>query len=174
MNRKLTRFIPGLGSILIVAGLSGAALDVCADVDFKMQIHPQETQGTWALANDKYKEAVVRLEIERARSGPRARTWPAILSNLCVAYAKVGDYEHATGYCDQAVEDAPKSGIALNNRGVLAALQGDFIAAAADFEAARQREGSAEFAAHNIQRLGEQVSEYRGDTPTDAVADAIS
>lgn len=174
MNTQTSRFFPGARALLLAACVAGTTFEAAADGSFRMQVHPNETSGTRAIEHDNYREAIARLEIERARSDSRAERWSAVIGNLCVAYARSGEYGRAASYCDAAVEAETELGIALNNRGVLAALMGDFAAASTYFEAARERTGSREFADHNIRRLGELISEYQGDDPSSNVVEATS
>jgi hypothetical protein len=57
----------------------------------------------------------------------------AYLTNLCIGYIMKKDFETAAKYCDEAVNSPTEKTVSFNNRGVLRALQGDFIGAVEDF-----------------------------------------
>lgn len=56
-----------------------------------------------------------------------------VLNNLCIGYITVQDFAQAEHYCDLAVEAPDEAAVSHNNRGVLKALQGDFLSAQRDF-----------------------------------------
>jgi Flp pilus assembly protein TadD len=165
MATKHTPTVRYLAGVALLAGVAGTSISASAEEIFTMQVHPEEIPGTWEINHGKYDRAIPLLEIAIARAKRSARVQGPILTNLCVAYTKVGNYEAATRFCDQAVEWSFEVGIAHNNRGVLQALKHNYAAASEDFEAARRRPESVELATHNIERLGEQLSEFDGDSP---------
>jgi Tfp pilus assembly protein PilF len=57
----------------------------------------------------------------------------AYLTNLCIGYIMKKDFETAESYCDEAVNSSTEKSVSFNNRGVLKALQGDYIGAMEDF-----------------------------------------
>ena len=168
MTTKHTQHIGRRARLAIAVGVVCASLGASAGDTFKMQVHPKETPGTWEIVHGEYNRAITLLEIAAVRS-KLGRDQGPILTNLCVAYTKIGNYETAAGYCDRAVQMSSHFGVAYNNRGVLQALKHDFASAAMDFEAAKKRGESAETAKFNIERLGEQVS-VSNDAPQDASA----
>ncbi|MDH3373695.1 MAG: tetratricopeptide repeat protein [Gammaproteobacteria bacterium] len=88
------------------------------------------------IENGQYETAIEILE-ERLKYNPAYRD--VKLTNLCTAYLLVGKYNRATEVCDQAVEaNGTFVTTAFNSRGVLNALKGDFLAAAADFDLAKK------------------------------------
>jgi hypothetical protein len=60
----------------------------------------------------------------------------AYLTNLCIGYIMKKDFETAESYCDEAVNSPAEKAVSFNNRGVLKALQGDYIGAMDDLSRA--------------------------------------
>jgi Flp pilus assembly protein TadD len=60
----------------------------------------------------------------------------AALANLCAAQAMLGEHDGAAEACAAAVENAPETWVALNNRGGALWLAGDREAAISDFQTA--------------------------------------
>jgi hypothetical protein len=91
------------------------------------------------IENGQYQEAIVKLE-EQLQKSTRYRD--VKLTNLCTAYVLARDPEkidRATKVCDEAVKARGTFvTTAFNSRGVLNALRGDFLAAAADFDMAKK------------------------------------
>lgn len=62
----------------------------------------------------------------------------ALLTNLCIGYISIGDFEQAESFCEQAASKPKQRAITYNNRGVLRALQGDYKTAMHDFAMAAE------------------------------------
>ena len=60
----------------------------------------------------------------------------SVLTNLCIGYIIIKDFDEAENYCNQAVERPNAHSVSYNNRGVLKALQGDYNGAMRDFASA--------------------------------------
>ena len=91
-----------------------------------------------ALGNGDYDVAIERLE-KRLQTGA-TRDRDIRLTNLCTAYVVSGQLERGHDICNEAVDaNGEFVGAAYNSRGVLHAMQGDYISALADFEAAASR-----------------------------------
>ena len=60
----------------------------------------------------------------------------AVATDLCAAYIMQRELESAERWCDEAIKEGPYDGAALNNRGVLRTLQGQYEAAVEDFNEA--------------------------------------
>ena len=60
----------------------------------------------------------------------------AVATDLCAAFVMQHDFESAEPWCDRAVEESPHNGAALNNRGILRALQGAYDSAVQDLQEA--------------------------------------
>lgn len=100
------------------------------------EVHILSGQGSESRALDKgkYELAIERLEL---RVKHDSRFIDIQLTNLCTAYIAVRELDKAAPVCDEAVEaDGDFVGTAYNSRGVLKALQGDFVAAMQDFDRA--------------------------------------
>jgi len=145
-----------------------------ADDSYRMQIHPREVAGTWEVSHGYFKRAITLLEIAAAKSHRTSRDYGPIMNNLCVAYTLSGDFGRARANCDRAVDFSYPPGLAMNNRGVLQALSGDLVAAAADFAAAKGRNESVEAAHYNSKRLDELVSEVTRTSPATAATDPMT
>lgn len=113
--------------VLLAASLSASAYEV----------HILTGQGSESKILDKgdYELAIERLELRIQRETTHSDIQ---LTNLCTAYVVTGQLDRATDVCDQAVAaDGDHVGTAFNSRGVLKALQRDYIAAMEDFRQAR-------------------------------------
>ncbi len=98
------------------------------------EVHVLTGQGSEskAMDNGKYELAIKRLERRVQSESP---TIDIQLTNLCTAYVVTSQFGKAEDACDRAVDaDGDFAGTAYNSRGVLKALQGDYIAAIADFD----------------------------------------
>ena len=98
------------------------------------EVHVLTGQGSEskAMDNGKYELAIKRLELRVKNDSP---TIDVQLTNLCTAYVVTSQLEKAEDVCERAVEaKGDFVGTAYNSRGVLKALQGDYIAAMADFD----------------------------------------
>lgn len=103
---------------------------------FAYDVHVLEGKGAESKLMDKgdYDLAIKRLV---ARIEREDRYMDVQLTNLCTAYIATGQLEKAIDACDRAIEaNGEFVGTAFNSRGVLNALQGDYIAALEDFEKA--------------------------------------
>jgi tetratricopeptide (TPR) repeat protein len=97
--------------------------------------------GSAALLRGDYETGLAEsLAALDAASGRRMQ----LANNICAAQSMLGNYEQAAAYCDLALGIRPTGAagaaqvrlyraVALVNRGVLQALQGDVAGAAADF-----------------------------------------
>ena len=90
-----------------------------------------------AMNSGNYTLAIERLE---RRVEDKNRFSDIHLTNLCTAYVVTQQFEDAAKICDEAVEaDGEYVGTAYNSRGVLRALQYDFVAAMGDFKEAADK-----------------------------------
>ena len=110
-----------------------------------------------------YEQAIGRLSSAKrySRSDKFARQ-----TNLCVAYTKTGDLENAEIACDKAVtmvadsaadESDRNLALALTNRGVLRAIQGETELALADFESAFDLRYYVRLAKTNLARVAKEL-----------------
>lgn len=126
-------------------------------------------KGEYAKAITRLADAKRRFPDEFARQ-----------NNLCVAYTKTGDLDRAEQACDAAVEFVESKGvravkgfalpdvrenayrvykaIALSNRGVVRALQGDVKFALRDFEQANDLKARVRGPKSNLARLSKTVA----------------
>ena len=87
------------------------------------------------LEKGRYEVAIARLETRIQLEAVVDRD--IALTNLCTAYVVTGQYEKAVPICDQAVAaNGRYVGVAYNSRGVLHAMNHDYIAALDDFRRA--------------------------------------
>ena len=103
---------------------------------FAYEVHVLEGKGAESKLMDKgdYGLAIKRLV---ARIEREDQYMDVQLTNLCTAYVATGQLDKAIDACDRAIEASGEFvGTAFNSRGVLKALQGDYIAAMEDFEQA--------------------------------------
>lgn len=134
---------------------------------FQMSVILDRAHGEVVSAGN-YSKAILRI------NGDHERFPFATNTNLCVAHTMVGQFKHATRYCDEALRIAEQEAstgrrkdrdytkewvIAFSNRGVLRARMGKFEAAAADFRAAIDLHGGSEQAVSNLAKLNESEHE---------------
>ncbi len=103
------------------------------------EVHVLTGQGSESKAMDKgrYDVAIKRLEL---RVKQDSRYVDIQLTNLCTAYVATSQLDKAAETCDRAVDaNGDYVGTAYNSRGVLKALQGDYIAAMEDFDRANKQ-----------------------------------
>ena len=103
------------------------------------EVHILTGQGSESRALDKgkYEVAIERLERRVSHDNPSIDIQ---LTNLCTAYVATRQLEKAEDVCDRAVEaNGDYVGTAYNSRGVLKALQGDYVAAMVDFDRANDK-----------------------------------
>ncbi len=103
------------------------------------EVHVLSGQGAEHKAMDRgdYTAAIERLERRVERE---TRFSDVQFTNLCTAYVVTRQFEKAGPACDRAVEaKGDYVGTAYNSRGVLRALQGDYVAAMSDFEKASDK-----------------------------------
>ena len=116
-------YLPGLIALL------GFSLSANA---YEVQFVNADDSEYKLLDSGQYEAAIERLERKAKRSSSLKSMY---LTNLCTAYVVTKEIDKATVVCDQAVTlQGDYRAAALNSRGVLNALKGDFQAAAADFE----------------------------------------
>ena len=128
------KIISRIGCFLASAGLL-LALPVMSGA-YEVNVLRDEGSQYKNIENGNYEEAIRILE-ERLQS--RVKYRDVKLTNLCTAYVLVRDFEKATKACDEAIKaKGAFVTTAYNSRGVLNALQGDFLAAAADFDEAKE------------------------------------
>jgi len=118
----------------LFVGLFGVAL---AGEPFALQTHKTEVYGTRDLESGDYDKAIIKLERWHRWAGNSQQLRAPVLINLCVAYTAKREFAAAEAFCDAAVENGRTLAVAYNNRGVMNAGRGDYLAAVADFESAR-------------------------------------
>lgn len=182
MNNAIDKFLkrsyPLLGTIVLIVIAQNSAL--AADTEakpYQMGVLLNKAYGE-SIEAGKYERAITRM----ARHLERERVDFGAQNNLCVAFVKTHDLDKAATACDAAVARASKLknrglstkkrrkslvdesnredlAIALSNRGVLLAVQGNEDQARKDFEAAASL-GSrhTKIAAENLQRLRHSIS----------------
>lgn len=127
---KIAGFLAG-ASLLVAVPLSAADYKV-----YEVNVLRDDGSQYANIESGNYQAAIDTLE-ERLKFKTNYRD--VKLTNLCTAYVLKRDIELATDACDKAVEaNGEFVTTAFNSRGVLNALKGDFVAAAADFEMARK------------------------------------
>lgn len=172
INLKPHEKIGTVTRVLCALSLAVACAPAWSDVNkpkYEMAVFTDAEQGSKILSG-KYDQAIEKFN---ARSRP-ADSFHA-QTNLCVAYAKSGNIKAAEEACDEAVVAAkslkkvratttyggPSSSqiraryvaIALSNRGVVKAVQGDLEAAKQDFEAAMAQRSRISTIEANLDRL---------------------
>ncbi len=160
--------------ILAVAAIAGATALLAADVAmaeeeaaaYKMVVFSDQRHGA-KVAKGNYEKAIAKITAapERRRDVFETKT------NLCVAYTKSGDLENAETNCEAALvyirekhAAAPSTNaiglryekylsVALSNRGVLYAVNGDLDSARSTFEEAMELKARISMPKRNLARL---------------------
>ena len=174
---RIERFAKSLAVVcstfVLALGTSTAGAETEA-LTYRLSAIQDAAYGRMILSDD-FKSAIDRLE-DRSRRGISGFF---AATNLCVAYIKTGDLEHAETSCATAVEEItalaearnPGYGeatdsmalrrfiaMALSNRGVARALEGQYELAAADFEKAIDIKSRLAEPAINLARLERAVA----------------
>lgn len=175
MKMNITRKGPALAALISMLGSASAMAETGAETGFVMNYYEDAAQG--ALVEDGAYEAVIdRLA---ARSTDSARR-VAEQINLCVAYTKTKQIDKATESCDLALAKAGKTvsrhslfeshraakaradaerAMALINRGVLHAVNGEMDEARELFELAAALQAQNEAAETNLLVLQREIAE---------------
>jgi hypothetical protein len=156
------------GSLLFVSAALATALAatpaVAAPASLEMTSYSSAPGGKEIEAGDYAGaiEAATRSVLKYADPGALVAA-----TNLCVAYTKTGAFEKAEASCARALSLARSmdrmpgsrmrehtaTSLALRNRGVLRAVSGDAMGAAADFRRASLRGDTLAAAARNLEHL---------------------
>lgn len=158
----------------VIAAVAGATVLLTADVAmaeekataYKMVVFSDQRHGV-KVAKGNYEKAIAKITAapERRRDVFETKT------NLCVAYTKTGDLENAETNCEAALAyirekhaATPSSNgigltyekylsVALSNRGVLYAVNGDLDSARSTFEEAIELKARMSTPKRNLERL---------------------
>ena len=163
----------GVGRITLAAAL-GLLMSTASAGEkapkFTMTVISDESGSSKVLKGD-YASAIARITSAKQNS----RNGFASLTNLCVAYTKLGKLERAGETCEAAVQlvrerrdvrtrvdkrddataaaDRKDLAVALSNRGVLFAARGEWERAFDDFEASHDLDASLRAPTTNLARL---------------------
>lgn len=158
-------------TILIAAASTNAAAEDTAEPKYTVSAISDAAYGAKILAGD-YEAAVGKI---RQSSSVSMRTFYAA-NNLCVAYVQLRDFANAGTACDSAVavmrkildttrKHAPSHAanrkflaIAMSNRGVFRAINGDEELARKDFSDAIELEARIAAPATNMARLTREAT----------------
>ena len=175
MKMNFMRKGPALAALIALLGSASVMAEPTAPKGFVMNYYEDAAQG--ALVEDGAYEAVIdRLAAHSTDSARRV----ADQINLCVAYTKTKQIEKATESCDMALAKAGKAvtrnsmlesyraakeraaaekAIALINRGVLHAVNGETTEAKELFELAADLQTDNESAEMNLLVLQRELAE---------------
>ena len=101
---------------------------------WELRTTEQPVPGTAEIESGNADKAIKISKVRLPHASPREEV--AYLTNLCIGYILRKDFETAGTYCNEAVNSPTEKTVSLNNRGVLKALQGDYIGAMEDFSQA--------------------------------------
>jgi len=151
MNNMISPIRSNVIRAVLFAVLTAPAVGIASDFPgYKMAVISDESQGRAILSGD-YDTAISEMTNKALRFSGRFAT----SNNLCVAYAKAKDIQKAVQACNAAVSNVTSQvsksrlmannkhpamrrdlAIALSNRAVLFAIQGDLEMAQAGFKEA--------------------------------------
>ena len=142
----------------------------------------KEVPGTREIESGNPQKAIRISKVHLSVTAPAQQV--AVLTNLCIGHILIRDFEQAEQYCDQASARSNQKTVSYNNRGVLKALQGDYMAAQKDFAIAAEAgcfsgcnasqnvpdDLPRPVARRNLENAEALVAESRDATDTDQIA----
>lgn len=150
--------LPLLRQCVVAFGIAVFFILQASAEPFEIQVHETEVSGTRALLAGDYHDAIESLEKARSRGIGAMSKKVAVLSNLCLAYTMVEEFEAASDSCKLAIETGWNTGLTYNNRGVLNAAQGNYAAAIGDFRQAAENRSQRRVATRNLDLAEERLS----------------
>ena len=161
---KLIRYVRDV--ILLAALALGTAASADPAEPFEVMMHGDDVYGARDIEAGNYARGVERLESRLGGSLQAYSSRTPIIIDLCAGYTMLEQFEEATRFCDEAVENGWSAGLALNNRGALHVAKGDYELAIRDFQAALRANGADAIARRNLERVQVRIAELR--KPQDA------
>jgi|GEM_PF-6111811 len=147
--------------------LSAAVLALCAgtatarDNVIHMMTMPTTARGTAEIEMGEI-DSAIRKSLSAANSA-----WPtyraAAFANLCIGYAKQGEYATALEYCDKSVAEERSTWIALINRGAVHYLLGNYTSSVTDLQRALELRGGVMEARNNLARAERSYASLGGN-----------
>jgi tetratricopeptide (TPR) repeat protein len=136
---------------------AGALSDTSYEVYF-LTGHASESK---ALYQGRYDTAIERLELRLSKESPCREKQ---LVNLCAALVANRQLDKAKDVCDRAIESQGDLGdVDYNSRGVIHALNGDYVSAISDFEKAADKSNYPYPRAHFTESLEGLHQFYKDD-----------
>lgn len=136
---------------------AGALSDTSYEVYF-LTGHASESK---ALYQGRYDAAIESLELRLTKESPCREKQ---LVNLCAALVANRELDKAKDVCDRAIESqGDLGGVAYNSRGVIHALDGDYVSAISDFEKAADKSNYPYPRAHFTESLEGLHQFYKDD-----------
>jgi len=135
-----------IASALVLTGSSSVYAQTC-EAEPRFATHRTSNSSVRAqynaLEREDYRQSIY-FGLDALQSGTSTRHKVAAMSNLCVAYANIGEVERALAACDGAIELSSEAWRAYNNRGAIRWIEGNYSEAQADFQTAANYASSEE------------------------------
>jgi hypothetical protein len=126
-NQTAITIMIGVVTLMGLSSLSNAA-------GWELRTTEQAVPGTSHIESGNVDKAIRIAKVRLPHASPQVKV--AYFTNLCIGYIMKNDFQSAEVYCDEAVKSSTERVVSYNNRGVLKALQGDYIGAMDDFSSA--------------------------------------
>lgn len=130
ITNQLSILIAAIATSLVIVTLPSMSR---ADT-WELRTVDEEVPGTREIEAGKPEKAIRISKVSLSRTRPALKV--AVLTNLCIGHILIRDLDQAEQYCDLAAARSMERTVTHNNRGVLKALQGDYVAAVQDFSIA--------------------------------------
>lgn len=121
--------------ISAAAFMMTANVSVAKDNTLHMMTTPNEVFGTVDIEKGNIDRGIRRSLMETDSRTANRRV--AAYSNLCIGYAKQGEYAVALEYCDKAVNEDRFAAITHVNRGAVHYMMGNYTRSVIDLQKAR-------------------------------------
>jgi tetratricopeptide (TPR) repeat protein len=146
----------------VVLGVTLCALPASAkDNVIHMMTMPTTVRGTVEIETGDIKAAIRKSLSESKSSRPHYRA--AAFTNLCIGYAKLGEYATALEYCDKSVTEERNTWIALINRGAVQYLLGNYTSSVVDLQRALELRSGVRETRNNLARAKRSYASLAGN-----------
>jgi tetratricopeptide (TPR) repeat protein len=147
---------------IVAFGVALAATSaVAGDNVIHMMTLPTDVRGTLEIETGEIERGIAKSLT--AVESPRPSIRSAALANLCIGYAKQGEYAMALEYCDKGVDEGRYTWMALINRGAVHYLLGNYTSSVTDLRRARDIRSTAMEAKNNLARAERSYASLGGN-----------
>ncbi len=149
-----------LGAAAVTVMASPIDAGALSDTNYEVYFLAGHASESKALYQGRYDTAIERLELRLRKESPYSDRQ---LVNLCAALVANRELDKAKDVCDRAIQSqCDLDGVAYNSRGVIHALEGDYVSAVSDFEKAADKSNYPYPRAHFTESL-ESLHQFHKD-----------